>query len=171
MDDIETLEFSRFELLSAYLDDETTAAERKQVELWLATDPEFNRCYQQLLQMQRGFQTLPVPSQAVPVEQTVEQVMARLERKPKLAIATTVGTTAVVATTIAALTGLFSGEGALVPQTAQSPDAPNPTLSVTSPVDPLRPADLLIAIDRSPVEIPTTDSSQSSLETNAVPSP
>jgi hypothetical protein len=29
----------RFELLSAYIDGEVTAAERKQVEEWLATDP------------------------------------------------------------------------------------------------------------------------------------
>lgn len=170
MDDFETLEFDRFELLSAYLDDETTAAERKQVELWLVTDPEFNRCYQQLLHMQRGFQNLPVPPQAVP-EQTVDRVMARLERKPKVAIAATVGTTAAVATAIAAFAGLFSGQGALVPQTAQSDPLSNPTIAVTSPVDPLQPADLLIAIDRSPVEIPTVDRSKSSLGTNVIPSP
>lgn len=152
MDDIETLEFDRFELLSAYLDGETTASERKQVETWLATDPEFNHCYQQLLQMQRGLQAIPIPA-SVPVEQTIAGVMARVERKPKLAIWATVGTAAAVA--VAAITGLFSGGGTLVPQTAQSPDTlGKPTIAVTPPTDNLKPSDLLIAIDRSPVDIP-----------------
>jgi anti-sigma factor RsiW len=33
----------RFELLSAYLDGEVTASERKQVEAWLATDRAFQQ--------------------------------------------------------------------------------------------------------------------------------
>lgn len=153
MDDIKTLEFDRFELLSAYIDGEATASERKQVEAWLATDPEFNRCYQQLLQMQRGFQSLPIPASAS-VEETIEGVMARVERKPKLAVWATVGTAAAVA--IAALTGLFSGGGSLVPQTAQSPGGQDDTttVAVNAPTDNLKPSDLLIAIEQSPVDIP-----------------
>lgn len=153
MDDIKTSEFDRFELLSAYIDGEVTASERKQVEAWLATDPEFKHCYQQLLQMQRGFQSLPIPT-SVSLEETIDGVMARVERKPKLAIWATVGTTAAVA--IAALTGLFSGNGSLVPQTAQSPggqDSPT-TVAVNTATDNLQPSDLLIAIDQSPVDIP-----------------
>jgi len=152
MDDIKTLEFDRFELLSAYIDGEATTAERKQVEAWLATDPDFNHCYQQLLQMQRGFQSLPIPDSA-PVEETIKGVMARVERKPKLAVWATVGTVAAVA--IAALTGLFSGSESLVPQTAQSPGShDSTTVAINTSTDNLEPSDLLIAIDQSPVDIP-----------------
>ncbi len=155
MDDIETLENDRFELLSAYLDGETTATERKQVETWLENDSDFNHCYQQLLQMQRGMQSLPIPA-TVPVEETIEQVMARIEHKPKLAVWAMVGTAAAV--TVAAITGLFSNGGSLIPQTAQNPDGQsNPTIAANNPqLDNLKPSDLLIAIDRSPVDIPAT---------------
>ena len=156
MDDIETLENDRFELLSAYLDGETTASERKQVEAWLETDPDFKHCYQQLLQMQRGMQSLPVPA-APPVEETIERVMARIEhKKPTVAVWAAAGTVAAV--TVAAITGLFSNGGSFIPQTAQNPDGrSNPTIVSNNPqLDSLKPSDLLIAIDRSPVDIPAT---------------
>ena len=35
----------RFELLSAYIDGEVTAAERGQIEQWLTTDPEVQCLY------------------------------------------------------------------------------------------------------------------------------
>ncbi|KAI9135225.1 anti-sigma factor [Acaryochloris sp. CCMEE 5410] len=152
MDDIKTIEFDRFELLSAYLDDEASAAERKQVEAWLATDPEFSQCYQQLLQLQRGFQSTPAPT-STPVEQTAEAVFSQVERKPKLALWATVGTAAAVS--VAAITGLFSGGGSLIPQTAQnSENAENATVAINSQSDNLKPSDLLIAIEQSPVDIP-----------------
>lgn len=152
MDDIKTIEFDRFELLSAYLDEEASAAERKQVEAWLATDPEFNQCYQQLLQLQRGFQATPVPA-STSVEETVESVFAQVERKPKLALWATVGAAAAVA--VAAISSIFSGGGSLVPQTAQNPDRPeSSTVAINSPSDNLKPSDLLIAIEQSPVDIP-----------------
>ncbi|WP_299490322.1 zf-HC2 domain-containing protein [Acaryochloris sp. IP29b_bin.137] len=150
MDDIKTIEFDRFELLSTYLDGEASAAERKQVEAWLASDPEFNQCYQQLQQLQRGVQALPIPASAS-AEQTVENVLARVERKPKLAIWATVGTAAAVA--VAAISGLFSGGGSLVPQTAQRPENGMSSVAQSQP-DTLQPSDLLIAIERSPVDIP-----------------
>lgn len=152
MDDIKTIELDRFELLSAYLDEEASAAERKQVEAWLATDPEFNQCYQQLLQLQRGFQSTPVPA-STSVEETVEAVFAQVERKPKLALWATVGAAAAVA--VAAISGLFSGGGSLIPQAAQNPDRPeSSTVAINSPSDNLKPSDLLIAIEQSPVDIP-----------------
>ena len=42
-------QFERFELLSAYMDGELTAEERKQVQQWLDSDPEFHELYKQLL--------------------------------------------------------------------------------------------------------------------------
>lgn len=44
-----------FELLSAYLDNAVTAAERKQVEQWLAEDPEAQATYAQLRQIQMAW--------------------------------------------------------------------------------------------------------------------
>lgn len=150
--DIKTIEFDRFELLSAYLDGEATTAERKQVEAWLTTDSEFNQCYQQLLQMQRGFQSIPMPA-SVPVEQTIENVMARVERQPKVVAWATAGTAAAVIA--AAIAGLFSGGGSLVPQTAQTPEnTESATVAVNPQPDNLKPSDLLIAIEQSPVDIP-----------------
>lgn len=152
MDDIKTIEFDRFELLSAYLDGEATAAERKQVEAWLATDSEFNQCYQQLVQMQRSFQSIPMPA-SVPVEQTIENVMARVERQPKVSVWAAAGVAAAVIA--AAITGLFSGGGSLIPQTAQNPEnTDTATVAVNSQPDNLKPSDLLIAIEQSPVDIP-----------------
>lgn len=150
MDDIKTIEFDRFELLSAYLDGEASAAERKQVDTWLATDPEFKQCYQQLLQLQRGVQSIPVPA-SPSVEQTVDNVMARVERKPRLSLWATVGTAAAVM--IAAVSGVFSGGGSLVPQTAQNSGSESSPAAQTQP-DNLKPSDLLIAIEQSPVDIP-----------------
>ena len=68
-----------FQLLSAYLDDQVTTAERRQVEDWLANDPEIQRLYTQLLKLHQGFQTLPPPPEE-PVELMLKQVFSRLDR-------------------------------------------------------------------------------------------
>ncbi|MCU0568774.1 MAG: zf-HC2 domain-containing protein [Oculatellaceae cyanobacterium Prado106] len=73
----------RFELLSAYLDGEVTATERRQVEEWLKTDVSAQRLYARLLHFQQGMRRMPIPASGQPVEQTVQQVVSRLERKPK----------------------------------------------------------------------------------------
>ena len=52
----------RFELLSAYLDGEVTATERKQVEAWLATDKAFQQQYRQLQNIQHALPRISVPS-------------------------------------------------------------------------------------------------------------
>jgi Putative zinc-finger len=48
------LKRDRFELLSAYLDGEVTAPERRQVEAWLKSDPKMQALYARMLKMQQG---------------------------------------------------------------------------------------------------------------------
>lgn len=80
---MDMLKRDRFELLSAYLDGEVTAAERRQVEDWLANDPDSQRLYGRLLKLRMGVQTIPVPAAQQPVEQTIEQVYQRMHRRSR----------------------------------------------------------------------------------------
>ncbi len=54
---------ARFELLSAYLDDEVTADERKLVAQWLTEDAHTQQMYQRLLMLRQAIRTAPVPEQ------------------------------------------------------------------------------------------------------------
>jgi len=99
----------RFELLSAYLDGEVTAAERKQVEDWLANDTSIQRLHKRLLSLRQGLRNLPVPQSGKSIEETVDSVMARLRRRSK--IVWMFGGAAVAACVIGSLSSLIpSGE-------------------------------------------------------------
>ncbi|MBV6625514.1 MAG: zf-HC2 domain-containing protein [Rivularia sp. (in: Bacteria)] len=74
----------RFELLSAYLDGEVTAAERKQVEEWLANDSSVQSLHKRLLSLRQGLRNLPVPQSEKSIEETVDSVMTRLRRRTKM---------------------------------------------------------------------------------------
>lgn len=74
----------RFELLSAYLDGEVTAAERRQVEDWLANDPSVQSLHKRLLSLRQGLKNLPVP-QEKSIQETVDSVMGRLRRRTRKA--------------------------------------------------------------------------------------
>lgn len=56
-------EETRFELLSAYLDNEVTADERKLVAKWLTEDSNTQQMYQRLLMLRQAIRTAPVPEQ------------------------------------------------------------------------------------------------------------
>ena len=136
------LKRDRFELLSAYLDGEVTAPERKQVEEWLATDPAIQRLYGRLLMLRQGLRSMPVPTTQQPVEQTVEQVFFRLDRRPKLTLVW--GGAAIAALFIGALSGVLPNNRSTVPQVAQSSQ---------QQIEPA-PEALMIALDHPVVEIP-----------------
>ncbi len=115
---IDMVKRDRFELLSAYLDGEVTAAERRQVEELLASDQSVRCLHTRLLKLRQGLRTMPVP-QSQAVEETVERVMARLRRRrARLALAW--GGTAIAATIIGAVSGFLPG-GKFSPQLAQNP--------------------------------------------------
>ena len=94
----------RFELLSAYLDGEVTADERRQVNHWLSNDQDVQCLYQRLLQLRRGIEKLPVPT-AAPVETTIQQVFARLQRQFRIALMAGAGTAAVIC--LGTMSGFF----------------------------------------------------------------
>lgn len=78
--EMDNLQRLRFELLSAYLDGEVTADERKQVQQWLATDPQVKQQYAKMLKLRQGIQTLPVPSAEQQAQQIAQQVFARIDQ-------------------------------------------------------------------------------------------
>ncbi|ESA36243.1 hypothetical protein N836_07835 [Leptolyngbya sp. Heron Island J] len=53
----------RFELLSAYIDDEVSSEERQLVAQWLMYDPNMQQMYQRLLRLRQAIRTAPVPEQ------------------------------------------------------------------------------------------------------------
>ncbi|MBD2353973.1 zf-HC2 domain-containing protein [Tolypothrix sp. FACHB-123] len=148
MDDM--VKRDRFELLSAYLDGEVTAAERRQVEAWLANDASVKCLYARLLKLRQGLQAMPVPASEQPLERTVQQVMTRLRRRSQLAWA--FGGAAVAACVIGSLTGIIPGGDTKTLQLAQQriePTQPAPEPAAVEPASPL-----MVALNNPVVEIP-----------------
>ncbi len=146
-----TLKRDRFELLSAYLDGEVTAAERHQVQEWLATDPAMQRLHKRLLHLRQGFQSLSVPPVEQPTEQTVRRVFAKIDRWSMQRLGLAAGAIAAVA--IAAMTGLVPGTRW---QVAQSPQA-TPSIALQTPPEPkldTASEPLMIALNQPILEIP-----------------
>ncbi|RAM48670.1 MAG: transcriptional regulator [Hapalosiphonaceae cyanobacterium JJU2] len=136
----------RFELLSAYLDGEVTAAERRQVEELLANDQSVKCLYVRLLKLRQGLRTMPVP-QSPAAEETVERVMVRLRRR-RTRLALVWGGTAIAATIIGAVSGLLPG-GELSPQMAY-----NPATEQTEPAKTIGAAPLNVSINNPILPIP-----------------
>ena len=76
----------RFELLSAYVDNEVTSTEKGQVEQWLQDDPSYRHQYQQLLKVKRLLQDLPVPS-SIKTEYLVDQVFTKIAKRSQRKLA------------------------------------------------------------------------------------
>ena len=137
----------RFELLSAYLDGEVTATERRQVEEWLANDASVQCLYARLLKLRQGLRTLPVPTQQSP-EVAVEQVFTRLRRRSRLNWMA--GGAAVAACVIGAVSGLVP-IGSRVPQLAQRPQT-EPIQTSSASIIP--PSPLMVGLNNPVIEIP-----------------
>lgn len=145
----------RFELLSAYLDGEVSAQERRQVEIWLATDAQVQSLYKRLLRLRQIIRTMPVPTSEQPVEETVTQVFKRLNRRRKQMLVW--GGGAIAATVVAAFSGVFGGSNGWGPQFARNPiptaDAEPLTIALNQPI---------IEIPKAPVATPVKPFSPSS---------
>ena len=135
----------RFELLSAYLDGEVTAIERRQVEEWLANDASVQCLYARLLKLRQGLRTLPVPTAQQSTEATVEQVLTRLRRRSRLNWM--VGCAAVAACAIGALSGLVPS-GSRTPQLAQIEPIQTSSASMVPP------SSLMVGLNNPVIEIP-----------------
>ena len=81
---LDNLKRDRFELLSAYIDGEVTVSERRQVEQWLETDQNMRCLYSRLLKLRQGLRTMAVPASETSVEQTIESVYRKANRRPKV---------------------------------------------------------------------------------------
>jgi anti-sigma factor RsiW len=97
-------ERDRFELLSAYLDGEVTADERRQVEGWLSSDPKFANMHRRLMTLRQGFQSMPIPAASLPVDKTIAQVFEKVERRSRFRLIAG-GAIAVAAATVAVMGG------------------------------------------------------------------
>lgn len=138
--DMDSLQRDQFELLSAYIDGEVTAAERYQVQEWLASEPKMQRLYAKLLKLRSGLQKLAVPATEVTVQETTKQVFARINRR-RIRNAVVWGGGVIAAVFVGALSGVVPGTQ-MIPRLAQSPSlnqAPEP---------------LMIAVNRPVIEIP-----------------
>jgi len=141
----------RFELLSAYLDGEVTATERRQVEEWLANDASVQRLYARLLKLRQGLRTLPVPTPAQSPDVTAQKVFTRLSRRSRLAW--TFGGAAVAACFISVVSGLLPGTESRTPQLAQkTPVEVDSTSTAQTSVAPASP--LMVALNNPVIEIP-----------------
>lgn len=146
---MDILKRDRFELLSAYLDGEVTATESRQVEEWLKNDASVQCLYSRLLKLRRGLRDLPVPTSQDPPEVTTEQVLKRLRHRYRPM--RVLGSTALAACVIGAVSGLVSGGEFHTPQLAQqqpvksTPGTRKPGVS-TSP--------LMVALNNPVIEIP-----------------
>ncbi|MDZ7951745.1 MAG: zf-HC2 domain-containing protein [Nostoc sp. DedQUE12b] len=138
----------RFELLSAYLDGEVTATERRQVEEWLANDASVQCLYARLLKLRQGLRTLPVPATQQSPEETVQQVLTRLRRRSRLNWIA--AGAAVAACAIGAISGLVGG-GSMVPQLAQRPQR-EPIQTSSASIVP--PSPLMVGLNNPVIEIP-----------------
>lgn len=135
---VNTIKRDRFELLSAYLDGEVTATERRQVEE-LLQEPEMQRLYTRLMSLRGGFQKMPVPASQMTAEETAKQVFVKLDRRPKQLLLW--GGGAIAAMFIAGVSGLM-GQQSFTPQLAQVPQT-----NVSSD-------GLMIALNSPVIEIP-----------------
>ncbi|NET56301.1 MAG: Fis family transcriptional regulator [Symploca sp. SIO2E6] len=141
---MDSLQRDRFELLSAYIDGEVTAAERYQVQELLSEDPNMQRLYTRLMKLRQGLQQLPVPTRETTAPETAEQVFSKIDRR-RSRKAFIWGGAAVAALFVSAVSGVFSGGGrSLLPQLAQSPQP-----EVTS-------EPLMISANQPVIEIPKT---------------
>ncbi|MEC4983691.1 MAG: Fis family transcriptional regulator [Oscillatoria sp. PMC 1068.18] len=133
-------ERDRFELLSAFLDGEVTATERKQVLEWLDNDPKAQQLHSRLLKIRHGIQAIPVP-ETQPTAEISQQVFRKIDRRRWQKVACW-GGGAIAAVFVGAVSGILPGAYSPLPRLAQSPE-------VETAAEPL-----MLAINQPAVEIP-----------------
>ena len=130
---MDSLQRDRFELLSAYIDGEVSAAERKQVQQLLTTDSDMQRLYSRLTKLRQGIQHIPLPETTSTGQQTANQVFAQIDKRRNLRTAIW-GGAAIAALFVSAISGIIPGSRSLVPQIANKPDAEPLEIALNQPV-------------------------------------
>lgn len=153
---VTTMMRDRFELLSAYIDGEVTAAERRQVEEWLTNDPVTKGLYSRLMMMQQGFQAMPVPAAEKSAQELAAKVLQRVERQTKRTWL--LGGGAIAALLIAAVSGVVLGRESFAPQFARSPvpaESDGLIVALNEPlVEIVNPNDLMLGVNAPIMDIP-----------------
>lgn len=160
--DLDSLQKDDFELLSAFLDGEVTAAERQQVQQRLTTDAEMQRLHKRLLKLRQGFmgiENLPLPVASQSAAHLTQQVFAKVDQRRRIRLGFGIGS-AIAALAVGALSFVLSPNPSRSSlQLVQQPSAE----SAQS-----KPELLMIAVNRPVIEIPVNlnDPTPSPLQTN-----
>ena len=162
--DLDSLQKDDFELLSAFLDGEVTAAERQQVQERLTTDAEMQRLHKRLLKLRQGLmgiENLPLPVASPSAANLTQQVFAKVDQRQRLRWGLGIGG-AIAALAVGGLSFVLSPNP--TPSSFQLVQQPNSE----SAQSPSKPELLMIAVNRPVIEIPLNlnDPSPSPLQTN-----
>lgn len=153
---VTTMMRDRFELLSAYIDGEVTAAERREVEELLTNDATTKRLYSRLMMMQQSFQSIPVPTSEQSAQELAAKVLQRVERKTKRTWI--LGGGAIAALLIATVAGVAGGRQSFAPQFARSPvpaESDGLVVALNEPlVEIVNPNDLMLGVNAPIMDIP-----------------
>lgn len=141
-----------FELLSAYLDGEVTAKERRQVEEWLSHDPAIRELYRQQLDIRQGLRNMPIPVSQHSYETIVQRVFTRINRRYQLKWM--LGGAAIAACVCGTITGLLP-----IPKTwelANNNLMETKTASTGAKLTNLNSSPPMVALNNPVIEIPKT---------------
>ena len=133
----------RFELISAYIDDELSASERKQVQSWIDGEPQMKTLYTQLLALQSQMQSLEAPTSNRSADEIADRVFQSLDRRRRQR-RLMLGGSAIAASILATITGFIPG---VSPgwKFAQSGDSRQNTTNMVM---------LAVALDKPAINIP-----------------
>lgn len=141
-----------FELLSAYIDGELSASEKKQVQARLDRDAQFKQLYIQLLTLQGQMQHSVAPPSNKSVDQITTEVFKSLDRNRSQQRKLVWGSSAIAASVIAGVSGMFGG---FTPWSLRMAD-----LNTPSPVS--NSVMLAVAVDQPAINIPKSVTGYSS---------
>lgn len=74
-------DLEKFVLLSAYIDGEVTPSERRQVQQWLDTDPQFKQQYLQQLRLHQGMNRVPIPKESPSHQLIAKSVFQEIDQQ------------------------------------------------------------------------------------------
>ena len=80
-EDLNRKSIDRFELLSAYIDGELSAADKNRVQAWLDEDLQFRQLYRQLLALQGQIQQSQAPSESKSTAEITAGVFESIDRQ------------------------------------------------------------------------------------------
>ncbi len=145
----------QYELLSAYLDGEVTPEQRRQVERWMADDPQFKALYFQWLQVRAQWRSMPIPQAAIAPKQLANRVFEQIHRRIRTRLIW--GGAAITAVLLTAISGSILGEnpGSFKQQLSQSSEIEPLRIALHEPVVPIiNPDAVSISVDQPLIQIP-----------------